>query len=167
MSEEQKTIGQLDSVSLPGDLAELWTRDPDLNPMDRRWSLLDALAWLASKTGLGGPAVQIVDADDAEDGKIYWVDGDGTGDDEPQNFPAGFNAGPGLLVAYQANNSNNVLHVFIGLIALSVIGLLAKAGDFAGGRRRLAVDVVSIYWHFVDGVWVIIFSLVYLLGLVA
>jgi heme/copper-type cytochrome/quinol oxidase subunit 3 len=59
------------------------------------------------------------------------------------------------------------LHVFIGLIALAVIGLLARAGDFDGGRRRMGVDVVSIYWHFVDGVWVIIFSLVYLLGLVA
>jgi heme/copper-type cytochrome/quinol oxidase subunit 3 len=58
------------------------------------------------------------------------------------------------------------LHVFIGLIALSVIGLLARAGDFRGGRRRAAVDGVSIYWHFVDGIWVVIFSLVYLLGLV-
>ncbi len=59
------------------------------------------------------------------------------------------------------------LHVFIGLVALAVIGGLAAAGDFVGGRRRVAVDVVSIYWHFVDGVWVIIFSLVYLWGLVA
>jgi heme/copper-type cytochrome/quinol oxidase subunit 3 len=59
------------------------------------------------------------------------------------------------------------LHVFIGLIALSVIGLLARAGDFRGGRRRVAVDVVSIYWHFVDGIWVVIFSLVYLLGLIS
>jgi heme/copper-type cytochrome/quinol oxidase subunit 3 len=59
------------------------------------------------------------------------------------------------------------LHVFIGLVALSVVGLLGWAGDFVGGRRRVAVDVVSIYWHFVDGVWVVIFSLVYLLGLVA
>jgi cytochrome c oxidase subunit 1/cytochrome c oxidase subunit I+III len=59
------------------------------------------------------------------------------------------------------------LHVLIGVIALSVVGLLGWAGDFVGGRRRLAVDVVSIYWHFVDGIWVIIFSLVYLLGLVA
>jgi cytochrome c oxidase subunit 1/cytochrome c oxidase subunit I+III len=59
------------------------------------------------------------------------------------------------------------LHVFIGLIALSIIGGLAAGGDFRGGHRRLAVDVVSIYWHFVDGIWVIIFSLVYLLGLVA
>jgi cytochrome c oxidase subunit I len=58
------------------------------------------------------------------------------------------------------------LHVFIGLVALAIIGGLAVAGDFVGGRRGLAVDVVSIYWHFVDGVWVIIFSVVYLLGLV-
>jgi cytochrome c oxidase subunit I len=56
-------------------------------------------------------------------------------------------------------------HVFVGLIALSVVALLAAAGDFVGGRRRLVVHTVSIYWHFVDGVWVIIFSLVYLLGL--
>lgn len=59
------------------------------------------------------------------------------------------------------------LHVFIGLIALAVIGVLARASDFVGGRRRLGVDVVSIYWHVVGGVWVIIFRLVYLLGLVA
>jgi heme/copper-type cytochrome/quinol oxidase subunit 3 len=59
------------------------------------------------------------------------------------------------------------LHVFVGLIALSIIGLLARAGDFRGGRRRVAVDAVSIYWHFVDGIWVVIFSLVYLLGLVS
>ncbi|MBO0880971.1 MAG: cbb3-type cytochrome c oxidase subunit I, partial [Mycobacterium sp.] len=58
-------------------------------------------------------------------------------------------------------------HVFVGLIALSVVALLAAAGDFVGGRRRVVVDTVSIYWHFVDGVWVVIFSLVYLLGLVA
>jgi cytochrome c oxidase subunit 1/cytochrome c oxidase subunit I+III len=57
-------------------------------------------------------------------------------------------------------------HVFVGLIALSIVASLGLRGDFAGGRHRLAVDVVSIYWHFVDGVWVIIFSLVYLLGLV-
>jgi heme/copper-type cytochrome/quinol oxidase subunit 3 len=56
------------------------------------------------------------------------------------------------------------LHVLVGLIALSVIGKLARAGDFRGGQRRVAVDGVSIYWHFVDGIWVVIFSLVYLLG---
>jgi cytochrome c oxidase subunit 1/cytochrome c oxidase subunit I+III len=58
-------------------------------------------------------------------------------------------------------------HVFVGLIALSAVGVLARAGDFRAGRRRVVVDTVSIYWHFVDGIWVIIFSLVYLLGLVS
>jgi len=59
------------------------------------------------------------------------------------------------------------LHVFIGLIALTIVGLMAAARDFEGGRRRVVVDAVSIYWHFVDGIWVIIFSVVYLLGLVS
>jgi cytochrome c oxidase subunit 1/cytochrome c oxidase subunit I+III len=59
------------------------------------------------------------------------------------------------------------LHVLVGLVALSVLALMGWAGDFSGGRRRVVVDTVSIYWHFVDGVWVVIFSLVYLLGLVA
>ncbi|MBV9580329.1 MAG: cbb3-type cytochrome c oxidase subunit I, partial [Chloroflexi bacterium] len=58
------------------------------------------------------------------------------------------------------------LHVLVGLIALSVVGLMGWARDFTGGRRRVVVDTVSIYWHFVDAVWVVILSLVYLLGLV-
>ena len=58
-------------------------------------------------------------------------------------------------------------HVFVGLIALSVVGVLALVKDFAFGKRRVVVDTVSIYWHFVDGVWVVIFSLVYLLGQVS
>jgi heme/copper-type cytochrome/quinol oxidase subunit 3 len=51
------------------------------------------------------------------------------------------------------------LHVLIGLLMLSIL-----FGIFAGQREPepLAVDVVSMYWHFVDGVWVIIFSVVYL-----
>jgi cytochrome c oxidase subunit I len=59
------------------------------------------------------------------------------------------------------------LHVVVGLIALSVLAVMGWARDFIGGRRRVVVDTVSIYWHFVDAVWVVIFSLVYLLGLVA
>ncbi|HEY3082162.1 MAG TPA: cytochrome c oxidase subunit I [Chloroflexota bacterium] len=56
------------------------------------------------------------------------------------------------------------LHVAIGLI-----GLLVLAGfAFAGGWRRdsYAVASVALYWHFVDGVWVAVFSIVYLWALV-
>ena len=45
-------------------------------------------------------------------------------------------------------------HVLVGLIALSVVARLRV--------RRVVVDTVSIYWHFVDAVWVVILSLVYL-----
>jgi len=58
------------------------------------------------------------------------------------------------------------LHVFVGLIALATIGVLGRQGDFRGDRKRVAVDAVAVYWHFVDGVWVVVLTLVYLLGLV-
>jgi heme/copper-type cytochrome/quinol oxidase subunit 3 len=58
------------------------------------------------------------------------------------------------------------LHVLVGLIALSVVAGLSFAGDYVGGRRRIVVDTVSIYWHFVDAIWVVVLSLVYLWSLV-
>lgn len=51
-------------------------------------------------------------------------------------------------------------HVTVGVIALSVVFLL-------GWRRKLSqtshdgVEVVAWYWHFVDGVWVVVVALVY------
>jgi cytochrome c oxidase subunit III len=52
------------------------------------------------------------------------------------------------------------LHVFIGLILLGTLfGLELKRGVTGPSR---AVESVSIYWHFVDAVWMIIFPVVYL-----
>ncbi len=57
------------------------------------------------------------------------------------------------------------LHVAIGLVALMILVLLGVRGDLRYGRRAAAVGAVSTYWHFVDGVWVVIFSVVYLWAL--
>ncbi len=54
------------------------------------------------------------------------------------------------------------LHVLVGLVMLVTMLGLAFLGDFRSGRRRTLLNVVSIYWHFVDAVWVVVFSLVYL-----
>lgn len=52
------------------------------------------------------------------------------------------------------------LHVFIGLIMLGTLfGLEVKRGV---ARSAPAVESVSIYWHFVDTVWIVIFPVVYL-----
>jgi heme/copper-type cytochrome/quinol oxidase subunit 3 len=52
------------------------------------------------------------------------------------------------------------LHVFIGLIMLfTLFGIELKRGI---GYSSKAVEAVSIYWHFVDVVWIVIFPTVYL-----
>jgi heme/copper-type cytochrome/quinol oxidase subunit 3 len=53
------------------------------------------------------------------------------------------------------------LHVLMGLVALISVVVLALAGDFPGPHNA-AVEAVALYWHFVDGVWVVVFSVVYL-----
>jgi heme/copper-type cytochrome/quinol oxidase subunit 3 len=52
-------------------------------------------------------------------------------------------------------------HVAVGLLGLLIVLALALGGDFRG-RRHAAVAAVSYYWHFVDAVWVAVFSVVYL-----
>ena len=53
------------------------------------------------------------------------------------------------------------LHVFVGLILLSILGLLTRRRSFLRIGEG-ALKAISLYWHFVDVVWVVIFSLVYL-----
>jgi heme/copper-type cytochrome/quinol oxidase subunit 3 len=54
------------------------------------------------------------------------------------------------------------LHVTAGIIALIIMTILAALGDFDKGHSS-ALTAVSWYWHFVDVVWVFIFSLAYLI----
>jgi cytochrome c oxidase subunit I len=53
-------------------------------------------------------------------------------------------------------------HVVVGLIMLAVVAWLAFRGVFRDGRRHAAVEAVALYWHFVDVVWVVVFTVVYL-----
>lgn len=54
-------------------------------------------------------------------------------------------------------------HVTVGLIVLSIVFVLAWRQKISADNTT-GVQVVSWYWHFVDGVWVVVFSLVYLIG---
>lgn len=54
-------------------------------------------------------------------------------------------------------------HVIVGLIFLSLV----MAFTFLGAIKpchAARLDVLSLYWHFVDVVWVVVFSVVYVLG---
>jgi cytochrome c oxidase subunit III len=52
-------------------------------------------------------------------------------------------------------------HVFIGLVMLTILFGLALRGAFRGPHSS-ALESISYYWHFVDLVWVVVFSVVYL-----
>jgi cytochrome c oxidase subunit III len=57
----------------------------------------------------------------------------------------------------------HAFHVTAGLIMLSIVLFFAIAGR-VGPEQSARVDVLSMYWHFVDVVWVIVFTVVYVLG---
>ncbi|MGC1107489.1 MAG: heme-copper oxidase subunit III [Candidatus Acidiferrales bacterium] len=52
------------------------------------------------------------------------------------------------------------LHVLLGLIALAILFGVALADQ--SGRQSSAVRTIATYWHFVDWVWLVIFSVVYI-----
>ena len=56
------------------------------------------------------------------------------------------------------------LHVTVGLIFLIIVLLRTLRGDFTA-KNHFAVQDAEMYCHFVDGVWIFVFSLVYLLPL--
>ena len=60
-------------------------------------------------------------------------------------------------------------HVTIGVIwLLSIFGYSLiggkKAERILTDREALSVDLAALYWHFVDIVWIVIFAVVYLIG---
>ncbi len=54
-------------------------------------------------------------------------------------------------------------HVVIGLIMLT-IALALLVGGRVQEKHAERLEVLSLYWHFVDGVWVVVFLVVYVLG---
>jgi cytochrome c oxidase subunit III len=56
------------------------------------------------------------------------------------------------------------LHVMVGLIFLLIVLIRALNGHFTA-HKHFAVEAAEMYWHFVDGVWIFVFSTVYLLPL--
>jgi cytochrome c oxidase subunit 3/cytochrome o ubiquinol oxidase subunit 3 len=54
-------------------------------------------------------------------------------------------------------------HVTVGVIMMLIFLGLALRGA-VGERNHTGVELVSWYWHFVDGVWVVVFTVVYLVG---
>jgi cytochrome c oxidase subunit 3/cytochrome o ubiquinol oxidase subunit 3 len=57
----------------------------------------------------------------------------------------------------------HAFHVTAGLALLTIVFLFGLAGRI-GREQSDRVGVLSLYWHFVDAVWVVVFTVVYVLG---
>ncbi len=53
-------------------------------------------------------------------------------------------------------------HVFGGVVGLAIILARTMRGQFSA-NNHVAVEAVSIYWHFVDVVWIALFTTIYVL----
>jgi cytochrome c oxidase subunit III len=54
-------------------------------------------------------------------------------------------------------------HVVVGLLALSIVMVFTLLGDLRPEHAE-RIDVLSLYWHFVDAVWIVVFTVVYVIG---
>jgi cytochrome c oxidase subunit 3/cytochrome o ubiquinol oxidase subunit 3 len=54
-------------------------------------------------------------------------------------------------------------HVLVGLVALLIVMAFAVAGRVKKEHAERA-HVLALYWHFVDTVWIVVFTVVYIIG---
>ena len=57
----------------------------------------------------------------------------------------------------------HAFHVTAGLLMLTIVLLFGLAGR-VGTEHSARLDVLSMYWHFVDAVWVVVFTVVYIVA---
>jgi cytochrome c oxidase subunit 3 len=64
---------------------------------------------------------------------------------------------------YYALVGLHAVHVIAGVAALAVVSALAFLG-YVRTEHANRGEVLSIYWHFVDAIWVVVFMVVYVIG---
>jgi cytochrome c oxidase subunit 3 len=63
---------------------------------------------------------------------------------------------------YFTTTGVHLLHVIGGIVPLALFGVLARDGRFIKEGNQ-TVELLGLYWHFVDVVWIFLFPLLYLI----
>ena len=64
--------------------------------------------------------------------------------------------------AFFALTGTHGAHVLVGIIILSTVGLWSYQGKMKSSKHAGVVEAIGLYWHFVDVIWILIFTVVYL-----
>lgn len=78
----------------------------------------------------------------------------------PLNEQAGSSIFYGL---YFTMTGMHALHMLIGLVIMTIVAVRALRGRYSA-RNYTGVEILGLYWHFVDLVWIFLFPLLYLIG---
>ncbi len=54
------------------------------------------------------------------------------------------------------------MHVFIGVLCMLFVFIKSLRGGYSPAEYR-GIEIVGLYWHFVDLVWIILFTILYLI----
>jgi cytochrome c oxidase subunit 3 len=57
----------------------------------------------------------------------------------------------------------HAMHMIVGMVIMAVIARMAAKGEFTA-EWYTPVEIMGLYWHFVDLVWIFLFPLLYLIG---
>ena len=57
------------------------------------------------------------------------------------------------------------LHVFVGLLLILGVLWRSRRDGHYSGTQHTGVEMAEIYWHFVDIIWIILFTLLYILSM--
>jgi cytochrome c oxidase subunit 3/cytochrome o ubiquinol oxidase subunit 3 len=57
----------------------------------------------------------------------------------------------------------HAFHVVVGLVLMAIVAVFALAGGVVR-EDSPRIGVLALYWHFVDAVWIVVFTVVYVIG---
>jgi cytochrome c oxidase subunit 3 len=55
------------------------------------------------------------------------------------------------------------LHVTLGVICIAIVAIQTRRGGAITASSHFGLEAAELYWHFVDGIWVVLYGLLYLL----
>jgi cytochrome c oxidase subunit 3 len=55
------------------------------------------------------------------------------------------------------------LHVTLGAICIAIVALQTRPGGVITAESHFGLEAAELYWHFVDGIWVVLYGIIYLL----
>jgi cytochrome c oxidase subunit 3 len=63
---------------------------------------------------------------------------------------------------YWVSTGIHAIHLFVGIVVTIFLGTQVARGKIT--PKSTAIEADSLYWHFVDSIWIVLYALIYLPG---